>query len=870
MSDAASADEGGAAAAADNPDHAADASADSPAVTYSRKDLTVPKGARTWWWGGVIGLLPGFKQLQAAGDPDAWCLICKKALKYAGKTGNIDGHVKLLHKRLQTKAGSASILSYCKQTDSFLYKFVKWLVRTIQPLSIGETEEFLDMIRCASPNAKVPSRRKVCKVLDQLDEIARIHIKQNMLQQFVAITTDAWSSNSNQAFLSLTAHYIDEEFALWMLPLECSPFDGSHTGKRTLEKTNAMLSSNNISEEYVSSLVADNARNQAWAGNAAAYDYDPCGPHTLQLTAKKLLNDPVMAAVLRKCRKIVGAFRHSGLKCEELRAEQVRCELKLMRMVQDVSTRWSSTYMSIKVLHINKVPVDVVCVRHAAPASATRATKKAKTSSAAPLTEAVSYDSSSTTAAVTAPGVAPTTAARAVTRLSSGALAALPSGTLADKEDSESDCSSSDDGSVDCDEPVPLSTGDSDVEVLDAASSGSSSSDDSDSGNSGASDFDQPARNSGRSRGGRGGAGRGGNSSSTGMSKGKSKAKARPTISAAISTTAQPVKRASKATSKRKRDKYMPKLSEEEWSMVQSALLVLGPIYDAQKELEGDYVTRSWLPLHVQRIRDRLQELAVEEELAVADAAELLLADLDERWPAQWSRATSLAVVLDPRTKFMTCFNATHRARVWLMLSKQMLDVYKLQHPEHTAAVTDADAAGAGCVSTATPANTSFYGMNLAVDPDADQNETYDDTVTDAQALLLGRIQSEVSLYKKEPPIDTTANPLDWWKAKHIAYPLMAVVARKWLAVPASSAASERLFSTAGLTVTKLRNRLGADRVSTLVFLKAAWPALEAQGILYGSNSTGFDIKRTLKESRKLARVRTRAAATTAVAAAAV
>ena len=71
--------------------------------------------------------------------------------------------------------------------------------------------------------------------------------------------TDAWCSNSNQAFLSLTAHYIDEEYALWMLPLECSPFDGSHTGQRTLEKTNAMLSSNSISEEYTSSLVADNA-----------------------------------------------------------------------------------------------------------------------------------------------------------------------------------------------------------------------------------------------------------------------------------------------------------------------------------------------------------------------------------------------------------------------------------------------------------------------------------------------------------------------------------------------------------------------------------------------------------------------------------
>ena len=30
------------------------------------------------------------------------------------------------------------------------------------------------------------------------------------------------------------------------------------------------------------------------------------------------------------------------------------------------------------------------------------------------------------------------------------------------------------------------------------------------------------------------------------------------------------------------------------------------------------------------------------------------------------------------------------------MLSKRMLDVYRLQHPEHIAAVIDVDAAGAG------------------------------------------------------------------------------------------------------------------------------------------------------------------------------
>ena len=45
------------------------------------------------------------------------------------------------------------------------------------------------------------------------------------------------------------------------------------------------------------------------------------------------------------------------------------------------------------------------------------------------------------------------------------------------------------------------------------------------------------------------------------------------------------------------------------------------------------------------------------------------------------------------------------------------------------------------------------------------------------------------------------------------------MLARKYLAVQASSAASERIFSVGGLVVTKKRNRLGVERVGDTIFL---------------------------------------------------
>ncbi|CAN0493112.1 unnamed protein product [Scytosiphon promiscuus] len=49
--------------------------------------------------------------------------------------------------------------------------------------------------------------------------------------------------------------------------------------------------------------------------------------------------------------------------------------------------------------------------------------------------------------------------------------------------------------------------------------------------------------------------------------------------------------------------------------------------------------------------------------------------------------------------------------------------------------------------------------------------------------------------------------------------PHLAKLARKYLAVQASSAASERLFSQAGLVLTDKRNRMSGETAANVVFL---------------------------------------------------
>ena len=87
-------------------------------------------------------------------------------------------------------------------------------------------------------------------------------------------------------------------------------------------------------------------------------------------------------------------------------------------------------------------------------------------------------------------------------------------------------------------------------------------------------------------------------------------------------------------------------------------------------------------------------------------------------------------------------------------------------------------------------------------------------------------VDREIKILKtRTVPFPKDKNPLDEWRrgAVHL-FPWLGVLSRRVLVIPVTSAAPERLFSTAGNLMPKKRSRLTCENMEELVYLHEVWP----------------------------------------------
>jgi hypothetical protein len=102
-------------------------------------------------------------------------------------------------------------------------------------------------------------------------------------------------------------------------------------------------------------------------------------------------------------------------------------------------------------------------------------------------------------------------------------------------------------------------------------------------------------------------------------------------------------------------------------------------------------------------------------------------------------------------------------------------------------------------------------------DPFADLR---DDAPSTEQPQIEFSCSDELSKYKALLVMPASSSPLHFWKTQAKDFPILAGVARRVLCVSASSAQSERDFSSVGRSITDARSRLSAKTVECIELVR--------------------------------------------------
>ncbi|XP_060569040.1 E3 SUMO-protein ligase ZBED1-like [Ruditapes philippinarum] len=223
------------------------------------------------------------------------------------------------------------------------------IVKDYIPLSIVESEGFLNLMQIVVPEYKVPSRNTVKSRIEKRYDDERESLVKNLESvQSVSLTTDTWTSNATDSYMTITEHHLTDDWVMESKVLMTREMQERHTGENLANKLKDCVSEFGL-ENKIGSIVHDNARNMQSASEKCEDWGDVgCFGHTLQLCVKPALELPNVSKIVAKSRKLVGYFKHSTTLTAEMRNRQKVFKVPEHELIQDVPTRWNSTHLMLE------------------------------------------------------------------------------------------------------------------------------------------------------------------------------------------------------------------------------------------------------------------------------------------------------------------------------------------------------------------------------------------------------------------------------------------------------------------------------------------------------------------------------------------
>lgn len=230
--------------------------------------------------------------------------------------------------------------------DALMLLFTK----DFQPFSLVEDKGFRKFVASLNPAYQLPSRKHISNVmLDAAFRKCEVEVREKFLvTKSACLTVDCWTSRAQEGYFAVTAHYINNNFELESVLLQCRVLPGPHTAINISEDLERILAEWKL-EGKVRLVISDNASNMKSSIKALKLKHFGCFAHTLNLVAKSALALPEVETFLLKLKVIISHFRRSTTATEKLLRYQIQNgTAQPKKLMIDVATRWNSTFYMLE------------------------------------------------------------------------------------------------------------------------------------------------------------------------------------------------------------------------------------------------------------------------------------------------------------------------------------------------------------------------------------------------------------------------------------------------------------------------------------------------------------------------------------------